>query len=169
MVQQVPLSQAADRLYALAAADSDSGFAAVVLDVPRHAIIVHWKGAVPATVAAALDHERAQGVAVTVTPARYSRREISAEMNRLASDLIGTKAPSGDSIVKVGPNADYSGLVVTLAPGAVTDTEKAAVLALGPEALMSRACAGFPALSSSSMPIVVTVGAPADPLIFPMQ
>jgi hypothetical protein len=115
-----------------------------------------------------LDHDRAQGITVTVVPAQYTRKEFLAEMNRLAGDLIGTKAASGDSIVKVGPNADYSGLIVTLAPGAATAGGKAAVLALGPEALAARARAEFPALASS-MPITGVTGAPADSLVIPMH
>jgi len=154
MADQVPLSQAADRIHALVDEDPDSGFAAVSLDTPNRAIIVRWKGPVPAEVEAELDRDRALGITVTVVAARYSVKESLAEANRLGSAVIGVKAPNGDTITAIGPNKDYSGLLVKLAPAA---EERQTVLALSPEALTARARAGFPALSSD-MPIAVVVG-----------
>ncbi|MEZ0110650.1 hypothetical protein ABH920_004665 [Catenulispora sp. EB89] len=164
MADQAPLSQAADRIYGLADKDAGSGFAAVSLDTPNRAITVRWKGAVPAAVAAELGRDRARGIAVTIVAARYSVKESLTEATRLGSAVIGVKASNGDTITTIGPNDDYSGLVATLAPGAAaTAAEKQAVLALSPEALMVRARAEFPGLSST-MPITVTPGEVLTPL-----
>ncbi|WP_194911015.1 hypothetical protein [Catenulispora rubra] len=158
MADQVPLSQAADRIHALADKDPDSGFAAVSLDTPNRAIIVRWKGSVPAEVEAELERVRALGIGVTVVEARYSVKESLAEMKRLGGAVIGVKAANGDVITMIGPNKDFSGLFATLAPVA---EEKEAVLALSPEALTARARAGFPALTSD-MPSTMNVGSPTN-------
>lgn len=158
MADQVPLSQAAGRIHALADKNPGSGFAAVSLDTPNRAIIVRWKGSVPADVAAEVERDRALGIGVTVVEARYSVKESLAEAGRLVRAVMGVQAANGDTITTIGPNKEFSGLTVTLAP---TAEEKQAVLALSSEALTARARAGFPALTSD-MPIAITVGSPVD-------
>jgi hypothetical protein len=158
MAAQVPLVQAADRLQALVAKDRASGFTATTLDNAGHGLTVRWKGAVPAAVTAELGRDRADGIAVTVIPAAHSWHEIQAEMNRLGDQLFNAKSPSGDTIVAVQPTSDDSALTVTLAPGTTAANQKAAVQALSPAALTTRAKTEFPKLASS-LPLTVKTGA----------
>lgn len=77
-----------------------AGFAGVVADPTTRQLRVYWKGQAPAGLLAAA---RAT-VPVSVRPAAYSQKELTAAAARLL-------AKAGDKITSVGPRADGSGLV----------------------------------------------------------
>lgn len=80
---------------------ADSGFAGVVADPTARELRVYWKGQAPAALIASVR----TGVPVTVLPARYSKRQLSAAAARVLARF-------GDRISTVGARPDGAGLLV---------------------------------------------------------
>ena len=104
---QQRLVRAADRVTAAARVDG-SGFAGIVAAPENRELRVYWKGNAPASVTSALSDVRRE-VAVSVLPARHSATELARESKRLAARAKAA------SISSIAPNADGSGLTVTVA------------------------------------------------------
>jgi len=132
---QVPLVKAADELQALVEKHKLPGFAGVAIQIDKRSVELFWKGTVPGVMNRAITKLRG-GVAVTVTPAAYSLKELDREAKRVASQNL-------DSVVEVGPTADYSGLEVV--------TDEALGLAAARRAI------------TSTVPMTFKTGKPAQP------
>ncbi|MGH3872895.1 MAG: S1 family peptidase [Pseudonocardiaceae bacterium] len=108
MAVQQRLDAAADRIEAR----RDNAFTGVVVSADQRKLSVYWKdGALPPAAARAVSEARA-GVAVQVLAARYSQAELRTEADRVVR-ITGVTA--------VSPNADGTGLSVSVAPGTHPD------------------------------------------------
>jgi hypothetical protein len=129
------LVKAADELQALADKHKLPGFAGLAVQIDKKSVELFWKGTVPGVMNRAITKLRGS-VTVTVTPAAYSLKELDREAQRVASD-------NPDSVVEVGPTANYSGLEVV--------TNEALGLAAARRAI------------TSTVPMTFKAGKPAQP------
>ncbi|MGC0313505.1 S1 family peptidase [Kitasatospora acidiphila] len=93
------------------------GFTEVEVDPAHMHIRLHWKGAVPASVAAVLAKLPA-GISAEVVPAKYSKAELHAARDKLMpngkqNDLASKVTPAATRITSIAPAVDGSGLDVT--------------------------------------------------------
>jgi hypothetical protein len=98
---QQRLNAGAERITTAAGQGADSGFAGLVADPTTRQLRVFWKGQAPASLISAA---RA-AVPVSVLPAKYSVRELTAAATRML-------AKAGGKITSVGPRPDGAGLLV---------------------------------------------------------
>jgi hypothetical protein len=161
MTAQEPLIRAVSRLDALVAKDPNSGFASTRLDTDQGGITVRWHGPVPAEASAEFAQDRADGIRVSVVAAQYSWQLLNTQMQKLSDTTFNLKTDSGDRIVGVGPNDDFSGLTVTLAPGTLALTQHVSELELPSATLSADALAEFPSLRTSTIPLQIVLGSAA--------
>lgn len=95
---QLGLIAAADRIKA----SGGDGYAGISVSARRGELELRWKGALPATVARAVEQARRE-VGVRVLPAAHSERELLAVAERLAKE---------PGVTSVAPKADGSGLTL---------------------------------------------------------
>lgn len=103
--EQRRLNQLADRILAA----GRDGFAGAVVDPTNHDVRLHWKGALPAAVAAAVDAARLQAP-VQVFPAAHTEAELEVEAQRwldsgFVTDAYGKADGSGVAIEVAGSSA----------------------------------------------------------------
>src|SRR5215471_4889133 len=110
MLAQVPLAAAADRIQS-AGTFAGSGYANIVISVPKHLVTVYWKEPVPAAVDAVVRSLRSASVAIELRPAAYSKTELDQQAAHLM-DTRSSLAASGIEVDQVGARNDGSGLDV---------------------------------------------------------
>jgi len=117
MAAQAPLVAVAERLANLD--QHGTGLAGIQLNVQQRAVVVWWKGDVPAGLRDEMARQRSdEGVSIELRPAKYSQRELK--------DAVQTVAANRDAypgFTRVGPLVDGSGLEVGL-----TDISRAGAL-----------------------------------------
>ncbi|MFC6084776.1 chymotrypsin family serine protease [Sphaerisporangium aureirubrum] len=109
LATQEKLAKAADRVTAAAEALGGAGLGGIVVAPETRELRVYWKGDTPASIGRLVEGLR-RDVPVSVLPAAYSARELEREANHLIR-------ASGGAITAVAPNADGSGLKVSVAAG----------------------------------------------------
>lgn len=116
---QEPLLRLNDRVYDVAAASYDQQFAGARLDVKQNALHVYWVGTVPAALAALRTEAAKGGLTLTVTPSKFSRRQLMAAAERVM--------PKAELNGRVEVAVDGSGITVAAeGMGAVTRGTRAA-------------------------------------------
>ncbi len=142
MVAQIPLVHAGDAIQQLVRDQQIDGLAGLRLDHANNALVVYWKGPLPATVASLINQLRAS-VVVQVLDAPYSEAELDREAQRISHLGISLKLP----ITGVGALSDFSGLEVTAANSSDLSRVKEAI--------------------TSSMKLKFSVQGPTIPFSFP--
>lgn len=121
-VAQLPLINAADEIMALVDEEGFAGFTGTRIDDATAAVVLLWKGQVPPSMNDLVQEIRSEGVRVDVRSTDYTLSELDAEARRIAAlspSRIGVK------ITGVGPLDDYSGLQVSVEPGALAEAATA--------------------------------------------
>jgi hypothetical protein len=137
--EQVRLTAGADRIVAAGKQLADNGYAGIVAAPENRAIILYWRGDVPASVRAVID---AVGP-VEVRPARYSL----AEMSAVTKQLLASSDPKRTTVAEVSPNVDGSGVTVR-AVGGRLDSAAASVASSSRVAVNVESVGGRPQLTS---------------------
>jgi hypothetical protein len=86
----------------------DRKFAGIVVAAESNQLKIYWKGGHPSKIAAKVIEEAQQSASIQVYDAKYSLAELQAE---------ATKVASAGGVTAVSPNADGSGLSVSMKPG----------------------------------------------------
>ncbi|MGJ6967350.1 hypothetical protein ACSDR0_36075 [Streptosporangium sp. G11] len=107
LATQERLVKAADRVTAAVETRDDTGFAGIIAAPENRELRVYWKGDTPGHISDLVGRLR-RDVPVSVLPAAHSARELESETNRLVRTL-------GDAITSIAPNADGSGLTLSVA------------------------------------------------------
>ena len=129
--RQSQLDALADRIIGVHHSESEhqGGYAGAVVHPESGVLSLYWKGSVPASVRKAQVAAAAQGLTVTVTPARYSAHELEVARQSLETAVNGKDAA-------VEPAAVWN-TIVTLPDGSglrVTYTSTASAAARAPAA-----------------------------------
>lgn len=106
---QNPLSEAANRLYEVAKASEQSGYAGITVSVEDRGLTLYWQGTLPEPMQQALTKERANNVQISVQSAPYSRLELDQQAEAIFR--AGT-LPGGVVVHAVGARNDGTGLNV---------------------------------------------------------
>lgn len=115
MAQQ-PLIEASDRIQSLVESDDLNGFVGGRISEDDTQLILYWHGQQPQVLTQLLSEIQASGVQVDVRQTPYSLDALLAESRRIAS-----LRETGDvAITGAGPNDDYSGIRVSVAPGGLS-------------------------------------------------
>lgn len=106
LVAQATLVAVAQQIQQTVSRNKLSGFTGVGIDVDGQAVKLYWKGGlVPAQLHAALTVPKGVRLVTVSTP--YSKEELNSEARRIAEQ-------NPDLVVSAGPNADFSGLAVSM-------------------------------------------------------
>ena len=112
---QISLQPAVDAVYQYTETSvaAKSNLTDIGIDVNEMAVIVYWVGGVldPETDSAFTEITQSTGTPINVVPTQFSRQEIYAAMDSIASsqpDVSSMSAENGEIIVKVGPNLTLS-------------------------------------------------------------
>ena len=110
-VQQIPMSNAADRIHGLRIEAGLSGFTGMRFDNDKNELVLYWKGGnLPPEMSTLVDEIRAE-VPVQVVNSPYSLEEFDAEARR----LIQLPTIDGVDVIEAGPTGDFSGIRVGIA------------------------------------------------------
>jgi len=83
MRAQIPLDRAAREIEETFKGQENLGYTSLTVDAKSNALVIYWKGSVPAVTERAMDSVRQRGINITVIPAKYSREELKAEIRNL--------------------------------------------------------------------------------------
>ena len=107
-VQQIPMSNAADRIHRLRSEAGLRGFTGIRFDNDKDELILYWKGGnLPPEMSTLVDEIQAE-VPVQVVNSPYSLEEFDAEARR----LIQLPTTNGVDVIEAGPAGDFSGMRV---------------------------------------------------------
>jgi hypothetical protein len=123
---QQRLNRAADEIEGVASMVAPDGLGGFWAAPDRRELVVYWRGAVPAAVERAIAAHRAD-VPIKVISARYTRRQLLAEVRRIAAQSKAT----GLAYSKIYPKPDGSGvgLVLIGKASAAVDAKRTRALA----------------------------------------
>ncbi len=108
IVAQMPLSNAADKIYALWDSDGLSDFGGISLDNENSAVVLYWKGGRLPSQMSTLVADLRSTVTIRVVNTTYSLAEFQAESKRLIEQgRVGTVV-----VNRAGPSPDFSSLKV---------------------------------------------------------
>ncbi len=119
-VAQMPLSNAAGAIQNLVRDNSLAGFGGLRLDNDNHAVLLHWKGTVPAQIS---NYIAGSAVTITVVNVPYSRTELIAEIDRIRQ----TPRIGDVKLINIGTNRTFDGIDIGInTDGDQTDAAKIA-------------------------------------------
>jgi streptogrisin D len=116
MLAQLPLSEAANRIHELAAAQQLSGIAGTAF-VNDRKVVLYWQGSLPIAMTDLL-RELRQNVAIEVRKVPYSLATLDKEARRI---MDVAPAQWGTRVTHVGPLPDFSGLQVGIDPSSAAE------------------------------------------------
>ena len=80
---QLPLNGAASEIRATLKGQPNLGYASLALELKNNALIIYWKGNIPAATEQAIESVRGRGINISVLPAKYSLEELQIEIRHL--------------------------------------------------------------------------------------
>jgi len=110
MAAQWPLDKAADRITAAAQRSGHAGYTSLAVEVATNSVHLRWKGALPSKLLPLLASIRGGGIGVTVSPARYSLKELQARTRAIIVDEKRRDVPNRYRAVTLLPLTDGSGI-----------------------------------------------------------
>lgn len=124
---QTKLDTAATNIEGVAGATPSSGFTSTTVDAATRSLTLYWKGAPSAAEQKAIDATRASGIVIHLQSAKYSQKELDAQVGQIQKDAVGT---GGTRVLSITKQTDGSGILVGVssAPGTAASPHQAAAV-----------------------------------------